>query len=266
MARVDTEAAARHNREAWDAFRRQRDDGLVGGRRDVVARLVGGHSYLHDEYRALVGDVAGKRLLDLGCGDGAELLSWARLGASVVGVDNSPRQLAVAQAGAVALGLPAGRCRLILGDLLELPDDLLRGEFDVAFSVGVAGWIGDLDRWFTSVYRALAPGGVFLLGTVHSLAAFYRARDEGAGDWASYFDEGPFVERLGEGGATHRWNPAGEAVTTVQWMHTVGHVVTAVARAGMRISHLVELPDGASLYGIDGGPGELVVRATKDDA
>jgi cyclopropane fatty-acyl-phospholipid synthase-like methyltransferase len=207
--------------------------------------------------------VNGKRLLDLGCGDGAELLSWARLGASVVGVDNSPRQLTVAQQGADALGFGTDRCRLVLADLLQLPDDLLQEEFDVVVSVAVSSWIGDLDRWFAEVFRALKPGGVFLLAAAHSLSAFYRARQRGEADWQSYFDEGPFTERLGEDGAHHRWNPAGETLTTVQWMHTLGHLVTAVAQAGLRISHLVEIPDGAETYGVTGGPGELILRATK---
>jgi len=219
---------------------------------------------LHSQYRALAGDVTGKRLLDLGCGDGAELLSWARLGAFVVGVDNSPRQLAVAQQGVEALGLTADRCRLVLGDLLRLPDDLLRAEFEVVFSAGVTSWIGDLERWFTAVHRALKPGGVFILAAAHSLSLFYGARERGASDWETYFDEGPFMEQLGEDGVRHRWNPAGDGLTTVQWMHTLGHMVTAVAQTGLRISHLVEISDQEELYSVAGGPGELILRATKD--
>jgi SAM-dependent methyltransferase len=258
-----TDDAARLNREAWDSFRRQRDEKLVGGCSDVVARLADGASYLHPQHHQLVGDVAGKRLLDLGCGDGAELLSWARLGASVVGVDNSPRQLAVAQQGADALGLVPDRCRLVLADLLQLPDDLLRGEFDVVFSSAVTSWIGDLERWFGSVHRALRPGGIFVLGAGHPVAQYFRERLRGATDWPSYFQEGPFVEMRD---ASDRWNPAGEHLTTVQWMHTLGHIVTAVAQSGLRVTHLRELPDNAESYGpinVPGGPGEFLLHAVK---
>lgn len=258
---MDTDRAAELNRRAWDAFRRQRDAGLVGGRGDVVTPLAQGHSYLGDAVRELAGDVRGQRLLDLGCGDGAELLEWARLDAAVVGVDNSPVQLAAARRAAAALGVPEERCRLVLADALRLPDYLQRGEFDLVFSSAVLTWIGDLGRWFGAVRDALRPGGALLLAGGHPLALFYRDREQGGTPgWASYFDEGPFVERRD---AAHRWNPAGEDITAAEWMHTLGHIVTAVAQAGLRVTHLVELPEGAADYGVEGGPGSTVVRAVK---
>ncbi|MGH2350499.1 MAG: class I SAM-dependent methyltransferase [Chloroflexota bacterium] len=257
---MDTDRAAELNRRVWDSFRRQRDVGLVGGRQDVVTPLARGHSYLGEVLRELAGNVRGQRLLDLGCGDGAELLEWARLGAEVVGVDNSSVQLAAARRNADALGVPRDRCRLVLADVLRLPDELLQGAFDIVFSSAVLTWIGDLDRWFAAVVAALKPGGVFLLEGGHPLAAFYRDQQQGASGWDSYFDEGPFVERCD---ASHRWNPAGEDLATASWMPTLGHVVTAVAQAGLRVSHLVEVPDHADVYGIPGGPGTFVVRAVR---
>ena len=92
-----TDEAARRNSEAWDSFRRQRDEGLVVGRADVAKRVAKGESFLHAEQMVLAGDVKGRRLLDLGCGDGAELVNWAQRGATVVGVDNSAQQLASSQ-------------------------------------------------------------------------------------------------------------------------------------------------------------------------
>jgi SAM-dependent methyltransferase len=258
---MDTDRAAELNRRAWDAFRWQRDSGLVGGRRDVATPLARGHSYLGPVLRKLAGDVRGRRLLDLGCGDAAELLEWARLGATAVGVDNSPAQLAAARRAAETLGVPEERCRLVLADALRLPGDLPRGEFDLVFSSAVLTWIGDLDRWFAAVVAALRPGGVFLLEGGHPLALFYRDRQQNpTSGWSSYFDEGPFIERRD---ATHRWNPAGEDVTVAEWMHTLGHIVTAVAQSGLRVTHLLELQDGVDAHGVEGGPGTFVVRAVK---
>lgn len=75
--------------------------------------------------------------------------------------------------------------------------------------------------------------------------------------------EGPFEEHRD---ASDRWNPAGEDLTTLSWMYPLGRVVTAVAQAGLRISHLAELPDHADAYGVAGGPGTFIVRAVKAPA
>lgn len=251
-----TERAAAENRRAWDSFRHQRDAGLVDDRRDPAGDILAGKRLLRDEYLRLAGAVAGKRLLDLGCGDGAELLEWGRLGASVVGVDNSPVQLATAQRNSERLGVP---CRLLHADLLRLPEELLRGEFDVVYSAWVLSWIGDLGRWFGSVRRALKAGGVFVLGGMHALGYFCLEHQRGNTEWTSYFDRGPYIEQVG---ASHRWNPAGEAITTIEWGHTLGDVVTAACQSGLRLTNLIEMPEDD--WGIAGGPGEFVLRAVKD--
>jgi len=45
----------------------------------------------------LLGDVAGKRLLDLGCGEGSYARALAQLGATVVGIDSSERLIRIAR-------------------------------------------------------------------------------------------------------------------------------------------------------------------------
>lgn len=95
-----TDQAAVVNRQAWDSIWRQRDEGLIDKHHDVAADILAGKTSLTSVQRKLAGDITGKRLLDLGCGDGFELLEWAQAGAHVVGVDNSPQQLAAAQRAA----------------------------------------------------------------------------------------------------------------------------------------------------------------------
>ena len=129
-----TDQTAEQNREAWDSLRRQRNEGLVNIRPDSAGDILAGRRFLYPENLELAGDVRGKRLLDMGCGDGAEMLEWARAGAIVTGVDNSPVQLASARRNAEKLGV---ECRLVQADLLRLPDDLLQGEFDIVFSAWV---------------------------------------------------------------------------------------------------------------------------------
>jgi SAM-dependent methyltransferase len=249
---MDLDRAAEANRAWWDAVRRQRDAGLIAKNHDVAAQILAGASGPCPEQLAFLGDVAGKRLLDLGCGDGCELVPLARLGAVATGVDNSPVQLATAQRTADALGV---RVRLVLADLMRLPEDLLQGQFDLVFSSHVTAWVGDLDRWFGSVRRALVPGGVFVLRGGHPLAGFLAHREDQPAERASYFEQGPFVERAGR---SERWNPLGEEHTTVEWTHTLGAIVTAVAQAGLRVTHLTEVGgEPSAAY-----PDAFVLRAT----
>ena len=258
--RITTDEAAALNRQTWDSIRRQRDEGLIAKHHDIAAELRAGKGSLYPEQRALLGDVAGKRMLDLGCGDGMELLQWTQAGASVVGVDNSPRQLAAARRAADALGLV---CQLVLADLLRLPEDLRRGEFDIVFSSWVTAWIGDLDLWFSTAYRALRRGGALLLTGAHPLSSFFGEQRRGHTRRQSYFEQGPFIDH--SDGRSPEWNPAGDRRTSVEWSPTLGALVTSVAHTGLRITHLVEAGDATEKTGLAAGyPGRFTLRAVKD--
>jgi SAM-dependent methyltransferase len=257
---VSTERAAELNRSLWDSIRRQRDERLIPKQHDVAGDLLAGKSALYPEHRELVGDVRGKRLLDLGCGAGMELLEWARLGATVTGVDNSPRQIAAARRAAEQLGL---ECTLVVADLLRLPEELLRGEFDVVFSSWVTAWIGDLGVWFGSAARALKPGGVFVLTGGHPLSSYFGEVDHGEDYRKSYFEQGPFVFDDIEVNA--EWNAAGDQRTAVEWRPMLGSIVTAVAQSGLRGTHLIEAGDANAKTGLpEGYPGRFTVRAFKE--
>ena len=261
-----TDRAVERNRRAWDAFRQQQDEGLVNIRPRIdpatAAKILEtdiskmGVGYLSpSQVSELVGDVSGKRLLDMGCGDGDEMFQWALLGADVVGVDNSPKQLEAARDNANALGIS---CRFVLADLLHLPDSLLKGEFDIVFSSAVICWIGDLVRWVRNVFLALKPGGIFLLNAAHPLTAFARDIIEGESNRESYFSEGPFSKQID---GAHDWNPADDEITTVEWYYTLGSLVTAVGQSCLRIADLIEHP-GCGNY--ENWPGGFTLRAVKE--
>ncbi len=108
--------------------------------------------------------MAGKRLLHLQCHFGLDTLSWARLGATVTGVDFSGRAIALARRLAAQSGLPA---TFVESDLYELPA-VLDGRFDIVFtSWGVLCWLPDLARWARLIADYLAPGGIFYIAEFH---------------------------------------------------------------------------------------------------
>ena len=249
---------ARVNRHAWNSIRRHRDTGVVPTHHAIAVDILAGKSDLSTEQRRLAGNVVGKRLLDLGCGDGYELLEWAQAGAHVVGIDNSPAQIAAARRAMETLGL---RCELVVGDVLHLPDDLLQGQFDIVFSAWVTSWIGHLDHWFRNVFLALKPGGVFLLSGAHPLTMFFSEMREDNPYRNTYFAEGPFTHQLNTSDA---WNPGDTALQTIEWSYMLGTIVTAIARSGLRIAEMREIGDASRKYGMDGYPLEFIVQARKE--
>src|SRR3954465_3353808 len=96
--------------------------------------------------------LAGRLVLDAGCGGGRYARLAARHGARVVGVDLST---AVEKAAALCADLPG--VAIVQADLLDLP--LAEARFDAAFSIGVLHHSPDPRRAFAQVAARVKPGG-----------------------------------------------------------------------------------------------------------
>ena len=81
----------------------------------------------------------GCRVLELGCGNGANIIAMAALmpDATFLGVDLSPRQIEVGQARIAELGLT--NVELRAADLLEIENDL--PVFDFIIAHGLYSWV-----------------------------------------------------------------------------------------------------------------------------
>jgi len=99
---------------------------------------------------ALLQPLAGERVLDVGCGDGALTERLAALGCVVLAIDASEAQVR----GARARGIEALTCRVE-----ELP---FVAAFDAAFSNAVLHWVRDQPEALTRIARALRPNGRFV--------------------------------------------------------------------------------------------------------
>lgn len=118
------------------------------------------------EFLALAADgLAGKRILDIGCGTGLLSVKLAKVGGDVTGVDISPAMLHMASERANALSLPIA--------FHEQPMQQLEGfsGFDVAViaidSLNYVTEYGEVVQTISRIYDSLAVGGV-LLFDVHS--------------------------------------------------------------------------------------------------
>jgi len=122
--------------QAWDAGAYRRHAGFVS---DLGAPVLD-----------LLAPVAGERILDLGCGDGALSEKIAGSGAIVVGVDSSPAMVEAA----CRRGLDARQ-----GDGASLD---FSEEFDAVFSNAALHWMRNPDAVIAGVRRALKPRGRFV--------------------------------------------------------------------------------------------------------
>jgi SAM-dependent methyltransferase len=120
------------------------------------------------ELRALP-EVAGKDVIELGCGTAHQSAGLMRLGARVVGLDVTPAQLDTARAMQKQFGLDFPLLEAS-AEAVPLPD----ASFDLAVSeYGASIWC-DPYRWIPEAARLLRPGGelVFLVnGTLFMLCA-----------------------------------------------------------------------------------------------
>ena len=205
---------------------------------DVASFRAGKCSLFHVE-RNEVGDVRGKKLLHLQCHFGMDTLSWARLGADVVGVDFAEEAISRAERLAAELGIPA---RFLCCNVYDLTERL-HEQFDVVFtSTGVLCWLPDLRKWAETAAHFVKRGGFFYLHEFH----FAAAACAGDGD---YFSNGQASEYEDTG--TYA-DPDIPVVTQgVEWRHTLGDIVTALIEAGLRLEYLHEWPHSLCPFSSD---------------
>ena len=98
---------------------------------------------------------AGKRLLEVGCGMGTDLLQFARGGAICTGVDLTPRSIEISRHRFKLYGVPA-TFLIADGETLPFPDNC----FDVVYSNGVLHHTPDTAGAVKEIHRVLRPGGV----------------------------------------------------------------------------------------------------------
>src|SRR5277367_4442022 len=128
------------NLEAWNQMARIH----AGSRGYKLAEFKAGQNVLKPIELREVGDVRGKSLLHLQCHFGLDTLSWARLGATVTGLDFSDKAIELARALSCELSIPAEFVQASVYDAATA----VAGEFDIVFSsYGAITWLPELGPW-----------------------------------------------------------------------------------------------------------------------
>jgi len=104
------------------------------------------------------------KALDLGCGTGTNVITFAEQGWLATGVDYVPRAIRIAKRKAERAKV-VDNTKFIKGSVLDL--EFIEGKFDLILDIGCFhSFRGrDIQRYAMNIPRFLAPGGRFLLYT-----------------------------------------------------------------------------------------------------
>ncbi|KGR83358.1 class I SAM-dependent methyltransferase [Lysinibacillus odysseyi] len=208
----------------------------------------------------LFGEIAGKRVLDIGCGSGHSLQYMGDNGAAELwGIDLSKKQIDTATN---VLGNQAGLVKLIESPMEEnpgLPDNY----FDIVYSIYALGWTIELDQTLSNIQNYLKPGGTFIFSWEHPIHDRLTYQNESFILNKSYVKEGPELNEA--------WHS--EVVTYHRKLSTY---INALINAGFIIEKVIDdvvLPDETSVdplkwYSTQKAelvPATFIIKATKKE-
>jgi SAM-dependent methyltransferase len=172
----------------------------------------------------LLGQVADKRVLELGCGSGVGSVTLALQGARPIGLDFSPDHLALARRLADKAGV---RVEFHEGDLADLA--FSRADtVDAVFSVYTLSLVEDVNRVFRQVHRVLKGGCPLVFSIPHPAYDMFADDDEEPlAVRRSYFD-------------SSRVDLGSDQPPFFGYHHTVADLFVGLTRANFRVDTILE--------------------------
>jgi SAM-dependent methyltransferase len=182
---------------------------------------------LREADAGLLGPVAGRRVVEVGCGAAAAARWLATQGAEVVALDLSVGMLRQARLGARRSGV---RVPLLQADAIHLP--LADACADIACTAfGAVPFVDDSAAVMREVYRILRPGGRWVFAVTHPMRWIFLddPGERGLVAVHSYFDRRPYVEYDETGAASY-----------VEHHRTLGDRIRELVAAGFVLADLIE--------------------------
>ena len=174
----------------------------------------------------LLGEVQGKKIIELGCGGGQCSIALAKRGATCTGIDLSEEQIKFAKNLARENDV---KVNFIQGDIENL--SMVDNEsIDIAFSAYVFDWVQNLDEVFKEAFRILNKTGIIVFSMGHP---FYICLGESPNPddlklKLGYFQR-DILEKDGNTGLTINYK-----------LPTIGDIINGLISTGFCIEKIVE--------------------------
>lgn len=158
-------------------------------RQELVARQVAAH----------LPDASPRRVLDVGCGQGTQLLRLARRGHHATGLDSSATLLTDLTAALADEPAPVrARVQTVRGDVTDALDLFEPASFDVVLCHGLLMYFSNPEPLMAALAQTVVPGGMMSLLVRNGDALALRPGLHG--DWTTTlraFDDTAYTNRLG---------------------------------------------------------------------
>ena len=234
---MEVDRVTEHNRRMWERLARAgipytRPQGRPPRTRAGMRRFLDPHGRLRGVR------LAGARVLALAGGGGWDAVLFAKLGAETTLLDISRRQLDTVRELARKERV---RARIVQGNMKDLAR-FADASFDVVWHSHSLVFVDDAARVLREVGRVLAPGGTYVLSTVHPTTMRLSGTFAGGG-WRpsiSYFADAPIPQRGKDAGV---WEFGRKRVyaPTIEYAHRLETIINGIAAGGMLIDGLWEL-------------------------
>ena len=179
----------------------------------------------------LLGNLRGKKVIEIGCGGSQCAIAMAKKGANVTGVDQSQEQLKFAKNLAQKNKV---KIKFIQGSFQNLRK-LKSNNYDIAFSAFAFQYSPELLSLFKQVRRILKKGGIFVFSLDHPFFKIINPKTLKAQQ--SYFKTGRYTEK-------------NKGINFVAYHHTISELFNPLVEAGFIVEKIIE-PDSREKYSGD---------------
>jgi ubiquinone/menaquinone biosynthesis C-methylase UbiE len=184
----------------------------------------------NEKHLKLLGNLKGKKVLEIGCGGAQCGIAMARQGAKVIGMDISEEQLKFAR---VLAEKNKVKIKLYQGDIKKL-SQIKSNSQDIVFTAWVLHYVDNLKSCFKEVNRVLKKNGLFVCALPHH---FHDIVDSSSLKLKkSYFETGRQVQIYSD-----------KTKKFVYYTHTISEIYNTLVDSGFKVEKIIE-PDSRKRY------------------